>query len=182
VLCVECEFESPLTDFTNMEYHERVKEWFRETLPPASHVTHFRAVIPIDLFKEQKDQLERLLKAKDFIEVVTLMTKESQFCINLPATGQEDYEDRMNDVALTLAPKGIATLIMVMPLYGVRRREKDKVGHIMPDINNLIAMGSHCIEESRALTYFLYDNGFRLLSIAGISLGGCVTNMTVANI
>ena len=69
-----------------------------------------------------------------------------------------------------------------MPLYGLRRRHKEKLGHIMPDVNNLIAMGSHCIEETRALTHLLYDTGFRLMTIAGISLGGCVTNMTVANI
>ena len=43
-------------------------------------------------------------------------------------------------------------------------------------------MGSHCLEESRALIYYLYDQGFRLLNVSGISLGGCIANMINANV
>ena len=120
--------------------------------------------------------------SEDFDSVLKSLKPNTPIAINIPATGQEGYEKRFNEVAVPLAQMGVASFIWELPLYGSRRKEGLKLGHIMPDINSFICMGSMCIEEVKAMAYHLYDLDLKLISICGISLGGCLTNLTVANI
>jgi hypothetical protein len=132
-----------------------VKDWFRKSLPKESHTSHFRAVIPKEVLMRENIDLNKIT---DFNQVLCHFKKNTKICINLAATGQYDYDERMEMIGKPLAEKGIVTFIMINPLYGVRKCSLKKSSpHIMKDINSLICMGSHCLEEVRALVYHLYD-------------------------
>jgi hypothetical protein len=67
-----------------------------------------------------------------------------------------------------------------MPFYAKRRIDPLKDGvHMVEDVTKLYVKGSTCMEETRALVYYLYDRGVRLICVSGTSMGSVCANLVI---
>ena len=72
-----------------------MKEWYWKSLPSSSHIAHFRAVIPKKAFDDLNQNFVESSSINDFSSIVSKLKKNTKFCVNLAATGQYGYEERM---------------------------------------------------------------------------------------
>jgi len=99
-------------------------------------------------------------------------------CVLFPATGEQGFLSRRL-LALTLARRGIATLVLEVPFYGVRR-PADQQGALLNRVSDLIALLDSTVAEGRALLAWLQRQGYTRLAVSGISMGGSVSALVTA--
>ncbi|KAE9023344.1 hypothetical protein PR002_g11740 [Phytophthora rubi] len=90
----------------------------------------------------------------------------------LPGTGEHGFLHRRTSVAIPLAKKGVATLILEGPFYGKRKPPQQK-GSKLRRVSDLPILGQATIEEAKSLLEHFRDyHGYSQLVIAGSSMGG----------
>ncbi len=116
-------------------------------------------------FPEESREAELLMVSPqpDFDE-------KSQFCILIPASGDEGFGMRL-PIAKRLLPYGITSIVMEGPYYGTRRPAGQR-GACIRTVNDMWHLGAATVIEALALVLWLMRQGFRKVNIAGISRGG----------
>lgn len=105
-------------------------------------------------------------------------TRDMPVCILFPATGEQGFLSRRL-MALALARQGIASLILEVAFYGVRR-PPGQDGALLNHVSDLVALMDTTIEEGRALLAWLRYVGYSRLAVSGISMGGSVSALVTA--
>ena len=96
--------------------------------------------------------------------------------LQLAATGDQGFGRRLRAFALPLARRGIASLILENPFYGVRRPH-DQVGVLLNRFTDLLTMGEATVREGWALLEWLARRGFGPLAVTGVSMGGHMSSI-----
>jgi hypothetical protein len=78
--------------------------------------------------------------------------------------------------ALSLAKKGIGTVLIEGPFRGCRRPAYQRSANLAKLSDFFLLCGS-AIEEARSLLQWLYNEGYRTLGITGISKGGYIASV-----
>lgn len=99
-------------------------------------------------------------------------------CVLFPATGEQGFLSRRL-LALALARRGIASLVLEVPFYGVRRPPEQR-GALLNHVSDLIALMDSTVAEGRALLAWLQRQGYTRLGVSGISMGGSVSALVTA--
>ncbi|TYZ69254.1 hypothetical protein PybrP1_000762 [[Pythium] brassicae (nom. inval.)] len=90
----------------------------------------------------------------------------------LVGTGEHGFLHRRTSIAVPLARKGVATLILEGPFYG-RRKPSDQRGSKLRRVSDLPVLGQATIEEAKSLVaYFQQHHGYTHVVLAGSSMGG----------
>lgn len=133
---------------------------FKTTLPNAKE---FLPEVSLDAYCELVTPLE-------WQETATLRSKT--LVVLLPGTGEHGFLHRRSSLAIPLAQRGVATLILEGPLYG-RRRPQDQKGSKLRRVSDLPILGQATIEEAKSLlAYFQKQHGYDHVVVAGSSMGG----------
>jgi len=90
--------------------------------------------------------------------------------LHLAATGDHGF-GRREALAIPLAMKGIGSVILESPFYGMRK-PKGQSGAKLRFVSDLLLLGRATIEESLFLLNWLSDQGHTKLGISGLSMGG----------
>ena len=98
-------------------------------------------------------------------------TRETPICIHFAATGDQGFGRRRRSMALPLAERGIAGLLLENSFYGERRPAGQK-GKALRTFADLWMMGASTVQEGLALLRWLKSHGFTKLGVSGISMGG----------
>lgn len=102
-------------------------------------------------------------------------------CIHFAATGDEGFGLRRRGMAIPLAKKGIASLILENPYYGYRRppgQEKYK----LKQVADLGLMVIAAVQEGRALVSWLKQNQYKKIGLTGISMGGYAAALVASQV
>uniref|UniRef100_A0AAV1UTA7 AB hydrolase-1 domain-containing protein n=1 Tax=Peronospora matthiolae TaxID=2874970 RepID=A0AAV1UTA7_9STRA len=99
-------------------------------------------------------------------------TNNRPLVLLLPGTGEHGFLHRRTSVAIPLAKRGLATLILEGPFYGKRKPPQQK-GSKLRRVSDLPTLGQATIEEAKSLLQYFHDyHGFSQLIVAGSSMGG----------
>lgn len=90
--------------------------------------------------------------------------------LHLAATGDHGF-GRREALAIPLAMKGIGSVILESPFYGMRKPQGQS-GAKLRYVSDLLLLGRATIEESLFLLNWLSNQGHRKLGISGLSMGG----------
>jgi len=105
---------------------------------------------------------------------------DTPIVIHFPGTGDEGFKRREFFLAVPLAKKGIGSIILEAPFYGLRRPHQ-QVGMYIREASDLFKM-VHCMfEEGRSLIDYLQRQGFQKVVTTGFSMGGVLSVMTSFN-
>ncbi len=106
-------------------------------------------------------------------------TTETPIVIVFPMTGDEGYEFREGRVCQPMLRRGIGTLVLEGPFYGVRRPTYQK-NYFFNTVHDLMAMSIAASLEGRAMLTELRARGFTKLGVAGQSQGGMVASVVAS--
>jgi len=121
-------------------------------LPAEAHTGHVRLVLPREGYR-------------------------GAICVQLAATSDEGFQRRHVALAVPLAERGVASLILENPYYGARR-PAHQAGPDLQHFVDLLAMARTCVEEARALVGWLVREGFGPIVLHGVSMGGQLAVLT----
>ncbi|CAI5708398.1 hypothetical protein KXD40_004915 [Peronospora effusa] len=138
-------------------------------------------------FKSTLTNAEQLLPKESldaFCELITPLEWEQEdaeipqgltdrpLVVLLPGTGEHGFLHRRTSIAIPLAKKGVATLILEGPFYGKRKPPQQK-GSKLRRVSDLPILGQATIEEAKSLLQYFHDyHGFSQMVVAGSSMGG----------
>ncbi len=89
----------------------------------------------------------------------------------MPASGDDTFSYRKKKIAIPLAQKGIASVLLEIPFYGRRKpdyQEETNIG-LVSDFALMLYMS---YQEGRSILYSFFKNGFYHLGVSGFSMGG----------
>lgn len=95
--------------------------------------------------------------------------------VQLAATGDHGYARRRH-LALPLVERGIGTIALESPYYGIRKPAQQH-GAKLARVSDLLLLGRATIEESSLLLEWLRRKGCPRLGIGGLSMGGVHATM-----
>ncbi len=84
-------------------------------------------------------------------------------------------------IARPLARRGISTLVLENPLYGIRAPQGQD-GNDLRTVADLLLMSRAAVAEARALLRWLADRGHPRRGVAGYSMGGHVAALVAATV
>ena len=125
-------------------------------LPSESKIAHVRKIMP------------------------ELANSETPVVIHFPGTGDEGFKRREFFLAVPLAKRGIGSIILEAPFYGLRRPHGQN-GMYIQEASDLFKMVHTMFEEGRSLIDHLEREGFRKIVTTGFSMGGILSIMTSFN-
>jgi hypothetical protein len=98
----------------------------------------------------------------------------------LAGTGEHGFHRRMAFASVPLAMRGISSIILESPYYGLRKPPEQR-GSKLRFVSDLTVLGRTTIEETCSLVKWAHDElGVRNISVAGVSMGGLHAAMTAA--
>lgn len=103
------------------------------------------------------------------------LNKLSPIVIQTAATGDEGHENRLKGFK-PLIKKGMGTLILEIPFYGLRRPAGQHAA-FLKTYSDFWKMCLASIEEGILLSRWLYSQGYRHIGITGVSMGGNVVSL-----
>ena len=112
---IDCYFKTPVFGDKADQYQPEYRKWIEDSLPPHVRTCHIHAIIPKSCLKPGSV----IGKQDDLPEILEILPKTTKFCVSLPAKGQESIYMRMNVFGRPLAEKGICTILLQIPFYGV---------------------------------------------------------------
>ena len=136
-------------------------------LPHESKKAHFELLIPQSWYegKQSTTRDNAGLCISDLVE-------HRPLCVLLPGTGEIGYERRRNGVAVDLAKRGIATLILEGPYYGLRK-PKGQIRSKLLHVSDLPILGLTTVLEAMAiLQWWKSLTPESPVCVAGVSMGG----------
>ncbi|XP_062514472.1 protein ABHD18-like [Corticium candelabrum] len=93
-------------------------------------------------------------------------------CLHLAGTGDHYFWRRRNLMAKPLArEKGIASILLENPYYG-SRKPQNQLRSSLHHVSDIFVMGAALVAESAVLFNWCNQQGFELLGITGVSMGG----------
>ncbi|KAK9890149.1 hypothetical protein WA026_008955 [Henosepilachna vigintioctopunctata] len=101
-------------------------------------------------------------------------------CIHLAGTGDHFFWRRRNIMAKPLLQKGIGSIILENPYYGLRKPE-DQVRSSLRYVADIFVMGGCLVLECIALLNWCVQSGFGPLGVTGISMGGHMASLAASN-
>jgi hypothetical protein len=117
--------------------------------------------------------------AADTVGSLRGLRRDTPICVVLAASGQEGYEWRRTALALPLAQRGVATVILESPFYGIRRSD-----HLLPEesivydrVSDVYVHGYAQVHEACGVLAVAHSLGFRRLSVAGLSFGASMATV-----
>ena len=99
--------------------------------------------------------------------------------IHFAASGDVGFERRRQILAKPLLKRGIASLIIESPYYGLRKPKK-QVGTWIRTVRDLLILGKASVEEGRSICVWLHRNGFGPISVSGFSRGGLTASIVAS--
>ena len=106
-------------------------------------------------------------------------TPDTPVCLHFAATGDQGYL-RRRLVAWPLLRRGIGSVLLENPFYGLRRPAGQAGSHLR-HFSDLWAMGTAAVDEGLALLAWFSDQGYRRLGVAGVSMGGQIAALVAAH-
>jgi len=158
---------------------------------------------PVQIDQDRTYREERIIEGQ-FVSPLTLhlpniMPKESEIarfqmilpknwntrlkpvCIHLAGTGDHYFWRRRTFLARPLLKEaGIASILLENPYYGVRK-PKQQIRSSLHNVSDLFVMGGALVLESIVLLRWCEQQGFGPLGMTGISMGGHMSSVAVAN-
>ena len=107
-------------------------------------------------------------------------SKDTPIIIHFPGTGDEGFKRREFFLAVPLAKKGIGSIILEAPYYGIRRPHH-QVAMYIREASDLFKMVHSMFEEGRSLVDHLTNLGHKNIITTGFSMGGVLSVMTAYN-
>lgn len=104
--------------------------------------------------------------------------RDTPVCLHFAATGDEGFR-RRRLVAMPLLRRGIGSVILENPFYGLRR-PPGQDGSRLRRFSDLWDMGTATVAEGLALLAWLSGRGYRRLGVAGVSMGGQMAALVAA--
>lgn len=98
--------------------------------------------------------------------------------VHLAATGDHGFA-RREHLSVPLAARGVGSLALESPFYGVRKPEAQR-GAKLRRVSDLLLLGKATIEESLFLLHWLGQRGHERLGVSGLSMGGVHASMVAA--
>ena len=99
----------------------------------------------------------------------------------MPASGDDSFTYRRKRLAIPLAQKGIASVMLEIPFYG-RRKPTLQVETNIDFVSDFVMMLYLAFQEGRSILYSFFKNGFYNLGVSGISMGGFTANAIAASL
>uniref|UniRef100_S4RCR1 Abhydrolase domain containing 18 n=1 Tax=Petromyzon marinus TaxID=7757 RepID=S4RCR1_PETMA len=116
-----------------------------------------------------------------FILPLKWKTDNRPVCIHLAGTGDHYFWRRRALMARPMIKEaGISSLLLENPYY-ILRKPKAQVRSSLRNVSDLFVMGGALILESAALLHWLEREGYGPLAMTGISMGGHMASLAVAN-
>lgn len=115
-----------------------------------------------------------------FVELILPQTKSKKtpVCIYFGFKGDEGFS-RRRKMVLPLVNQGIGALILEQPFHG-NRKPKNQQRTSFNRVIDFWNMSHAAVNEGTSLLYWLKENGFGPLGVAGYSQGACMANMVGA--
>lgn len=101
-------------------------------------------------------------------------------CIHLAGTGDHFFWRRRNIMAKPLLKRGIGSIILENPYYGVRK-PKDQIRSSVHYVSDIFVMGGCLILECLVLLNWCQQHGYGPLGVSGISMGGHMASLAASN-
>lgn len=101
-------------------------------------------------------------------------------CIHMAGTGDHGFSRRRELLAKPLLAKGISSLILENPYYGLRKPVEQN-GSGLLQVKDLFIMGLSLVLEGYWLMKWLEREGYSRLGLTGISMGGHMASLAATN-
>ena len=92
-------------------------------------------------------------------------------CVHLAGSGDEGLSRRLRALAIPLARRGIVSILLENPLYGVRRPAGQRTTDV-GTVSEFMAMFHAAVVEAIHLMQWAKAEGARAVGVTGISMGG----------
>lgn len=97
-------------------------------------------------------------------------------CIHMAGTGDHGFSRRRELLAKPLLSKGISSLILENPYYGLRKPSEQSRSGLL-QVKDLFIMGLSLVVEGYCLLQWLENEGYNGLGLTGISMGGHMASL-----
>ena len=134
-------------------------------VPAMSKLARFEMVVSEDLCSIENSSSNGTMKAA---------------CIHMAGTGDHGFNRRRELLAKPLLSAGITSVLLENPFYG-SRKPKNQFRSSLLHVNDLFVMGCCLILEAQVLLHWLKSQGFTLLGLTGISMGGHMASLAATN-
>lgn len=101
-------------------------------------------------------------------------TENTPILIHFAMTGDQGYLKRLLALGFPLVRDGIASVILEIPYYGIRK-PKDQFHIFINTVADFFKMCGGTIVEGLTLLNYFKQKGYRRLGVTGISMGGNIT-------
>ena len=134
-------------------------------VPAKSRIARFELVLSKDSSLDHSASCSNTMKAA---------------CIHMAGTGDHGFNRRRELMAKPLLSAGISSVLLENPFYGSRKPENQFRSSLL-HVNDLFVMGACLILEAQVLLHWLKSQGFELLGLTGISMGGHMASLAATN-
>ena len=99
----------------------------------------------------------------------------------MPASGDDTFTYRKKKLAIPLAERGIASVMLEIPFYGRRKPNQQEETNIdlVSDFGLMLFLS---FQEGRSILYSFFKNGFYNLGVSGLSMGGFTASAIAASL
>lgn len=101
-------------------------------------------------------------------------------CIHMAGTGDHGFARRRELLAKPLLSKGISSLILENPYYGLRKPSGQSRSGLL-QVKDLFIMGLSLVLEGYCMLRWLEKEGYDELGLTGISMGGHMASLAATN-
>lgn len=133
-------------------------------VPAKSRTARFEMVLSLDSCNESSST-NNVMKAA---------------CIHMAGTGDHGFNRRRELMAKPLLSAGISSVLLENPFYGSRKPSNQFRSSLL-HVNDLFVMGACLILEAQVLLHWLKSQGYELLGLTGISMGGHMASLAATN-
>ncbi|MCB1176254.1 MAG: alpha/beta hydrolase family protein, partial [Leptospiraceae bacterium] len=109
------------------------------------------------------------------VELILPKKETETICIHFAATGDQGFFKRRYAMAFPLATKGIASLILEIPYYGIRK-PKEQFSLFLSTLSDFFKMSFGTVCEGLSLTDYCYKKNWKKIIVTGISMGGNIAS------
>jgi hypothetical protein len=102
------------------------------------------------------------------------LEKDTPICIHFAMTGDQGFYMRLFSMALPLVKDGIASVILEIPYYGLRK-PKSQFNIFVNTVSDFFKMCGGTISEGISLLEYFKKEGYTNLGVSGVSMGGNIS-------
>jgi hypothetical protein len=147
-------------------------EWEKEKKTIVGSLQKGTFVSPFSWFLPEKSKYGH-------VELILPKEKTDTICIHFAATGDQGFLKRRYAMAYPLAKENIASLILEIPYYGIRKPE-EQFSLFLSTLSDFFKMSFGTVCEGLSLTEYCVKQGWKKIIVTGISMGGNVASFVGA--